>query len=129
MRALSARQEHGTHGLRPGLAVWWELGARNKGTHSGRRAPEETGVGVSRAGPGLTPPSTHSSTRPWPSRSSGCPSMSPGVRLSGWTMPTLFMVSLGAAGLAGQGVWQRGGASARCLPFPSDPVRLRRGPP
>lgn len=43
-------------------------------------------------------------------------------------MPVLFMVSLGAAGQTGQGMQQKGSASVHCVTFPSDPVRLCRGP-
>ena len=93
-------QERGAH------SPCWEMRALNNGTHSGRSILEEAGggQGVFRVGSGLTPPSTHSSSPPWPSGSSQCPSTSPGARARGWTMPALFMVSLGAAQQAGQGV-------------------------
>lgn len=103
--------------------------ALNNGTHSGRSVPEEARVRGVLSWARPDPPSTHSSTPPWPSGSSRCPSTSPGARASGWTMPVLFMVSLGAAEQAGQGVRQRGGASVCCLTFPSDSLRLCRGPP
>lgn len=84
--------------------------ALNNGTHSGRSVPEKArGSGIL-SWARHDPPSTHSSTPPWPSGSSWCPSTSPGVRVSGWTMPVLFMVSLGAAGQAEQGVGQKGEA-------------------